>query len=298
MKLLEKIKASQDSTVKFIIQLDSGQIMELSYIDNDTNKDIICVPTQTSCSMGCRFCHITDIKDKLLCKNISGEDIANGVDLVVGELGLTKNSNKTLLISFMGSGEPLLNVDNVFDSMIDIRENYEDIYYDTVRFGMATCMPNNASTALSKLEQMVTDAGLDLKLHLSLHYTSDDKRKEWMPNSASIMYSVILLDSYRLRTGNQVEVHYAPIEGVNDSKQDKGELAAILCMFDLPVKFLFFNEKPNLEFHRSSMDKVKEFQTELDKYGVKSEYYIPPGLEIGASCGQFIKESYLKYNSK
>jgi hypothetical protein len=32
----------------------------------------------------------------------------------------------------------------------------------------------------------------------------------------------------------------------------------------------------------------------LDKDGISYEYYTPPGLDIGASCGQFAMEEYLK----
>jgi hypothetical protein len=33
-------------------------------------------------------------------------------------------------------------------------------------------------------------------------------------------------------------------------------------------------------------------------YGVQTELYTPPGIDVGASCGQFFKDDYLKYNSK
>ena len=60
------------------------------------------------------------------------------------------------------------------------------------------------------------------------------------------------------------------------------------------VKFLFFNEKESLDYHASNKDKLKVFKKYFDSYNIPHEYYIPPGLSIGASCGQFLMDYYVE----
>ena len=95
-----------------------------------------------------------------------------------------------------------------------------------------------------------------------------------------------------------LKIHYTLIEGVNDTEQDAILLSEFLKDRDIPVKFLFYNEKPTIEFHASSKEKLSVFKRYFYKYGIYHEYYVPPGLDVGASCGQFLMDYYLKYNLK
>lgn len=293
MKLLDKIKSQTDNTIKYIFQTTDNLIIEMAYINKNDGKDIICVPTQTSCKMKCKFCHITDVTDKLINRNLDYLEISNGVDLVYEDLQLSKNP-KILLISYMGCGEPLLNYQNVLLSMKDISDRY--IQLPLVRFAIATSIPAFAQVNFFKMTDEIHKNKLPVKIHLSLHYTMDYLRKEWMPNSLHIIPSLVALEYYKKLTNNSVEIHYTLIDGVNDTEQDVILLTELLKNRDIPVKFLFYNEKPTIEFHASSKDKLKIFKKYFDKYSIDFEYYIPPGLDIGASCGQFLMGYYLKYN--
>lgn len=296
MKLLDKVKSKTSNVTKYIFQIETGQIMEVSYINKSDGKDIICVPTQTSCVMQCKFCHITDIQDRLVCRNLSGNDIFDAVSYIVEENNL---NNNTLLVSYMGLGEPLLNVDHVINSMARIQAIFDySGRYDVVRFGLATSMPTYTSRAMDTLIGYVNIFSFDLKIHFSLHYTCHTQRKNWMPKAEMLELSIYKLREYANKTYNKVEVHYALIDGVNDTQEDAERLREMLTGTGFSVKFLFFNEKPTLDAHRSNREKMKIFTDLLDDVGIESEYYIPPGLDIGASCGQFIQDSYLKYNSK
>ena len=147
-----------------------------------------------------------------------------------------------------------------------------------------------------KLTDEIYRNNLLVKIHLSLHYTIDLMRKEWMPESLNIIPSLVALEYYKKLTNNSAEIHYTLIDGINDTEQDAILLNEFLKTRDIPVKFLFYNEKPTLDFHASSKDKLKIFKKYFDKNGIQSEYYIPPGLDVGASCGQFLIDYYLKYN--
>lgn len=288
MELVKIIKSNLDSTLKYIMRNDEGYVLEFSYINKDDGKDIICVPSQTMCSLGCKFCHTTDYISKIKTKNLSVLDISAGVDYVYTDLKL---GNRVLLVSFMGCGEPTLNNDSVIEAASFIFKHFNAPY---IRFAVATAIPTNSWLNFFQMTSDIKKEGLPVKLHLSLHYTMDLIRKDWMPNSLDIIPSLAAADFYKKITGNAVEIHYTLIEGINDTEQDAILLANFLKDRDFNVKFLFYNEKPTLEAHASNKSRLTIFKRYLDKYSIKSEYYIPPGLDIGASCGQFLMDYYLE----
>ena len=289
---LEKVKSRVDKTIKFIF-LSRGQVVEFSYINKDDGKDIICVPTQTACNLGCKFCFLSDYD--LEVRNLSPEEILIPIDYVVHDLELLtrRDCNKILLVSWMGCGEPLRNINNVIESCNLIRDEYKDDY-QIVRFGLASLIPK------IKLMQEFTEAvkihRLPLKFHLSLHSPDTKMRKEIMPSAGSIMESIILVEFFMHRTANSAEIHYAMIEGVNDREEDLTALIKALKGRNIPVKFLAYNEKPSVDFKEST--KVKHFRDALEAEGIATEFYNPPGADIGSSCGQFLMDYYEKYNKK
>lgn len=292
MRILEKIKSKIDNTEKFIIETFDKLIIEVSYINKNDGKNIICVPTQTSCKLKCKFCHITEITDNLVYRNLKDHEIAEAVGLVFNDLKL---QDVPLLISYMGCGEPLINHQNVVRSMIAIRAKYIT-FTPLVRFAIATSLPKHSEINFRVLAEDIKAFGLQVKIHLSLHYTSNELRKMWMPNASGIENSVELLHFFKEETKNSVEIHYALIDGVNDKEEDADKLVKLLKNKGIPVKFLFYNKNPNLDFIASSKEKLKIFESKFKENSIGMEYYIPPGLDVGASCGQFLMDYYIKYN--
>lgn len=292
MELLDKIKSSQDLTVKYIFKLEDGLIMETTYIDNLTVKDIICVSCQTMCAMGCTFCHLTDYIGILKLRNITSEEIITSVNFIYEDLKL-KDNNRTLLISYMGSGEPFLNLNFVIDSIIDLMGEYEHI-----KFGLATSLPKGQWEGIFKLAKVVKDHEIPLKLHLSLHYTNDIDRNKMMPNALDIKASIAALEFYKQITGNPVEIHYTMIKGVNDTNHDVWTLTDLLKHRSIPVKFLRFNSKESNTNQGAEEKTIYAFRELLFKSGIETEYYEPPGKDVGASCGQFLFDQYEIHNLK
>lgn len=291
MKIIHKEKSKSSNAIKFVFLSDDKLAMESTYINKNDGKDIICLPSQTACNMGCKFCHITDISNSIINRNITKDEIVEMVKLINNEI---KFESKTLLISFMGCGEPLLNYKHLIEACVNLSHLYKNI-----RFALATSMPKKYSHVIEDIATSVLSQGLDLKIHLSLHYTDNITKKEWMPTSCSVEESIFLLNQYKKLTGSKTEIHYTLIEGVNDTEKDINELCYLLK--DYPyhnVKFLHFNEKDNLDYHKSSIDTYNRFSKKLEECGITSEYYTPPALDIGGSCGQLLKEFYLKYNTK
>jgi 23S rRNA (adenine2503-C2)-methyltransferase len=284
LRLLKIARSNVDRTVKCVME-SQGQVVEFSFIDKDDGKDIICVPSQTSCRLGCKFCHLTGLD--IPVRNLTGAEILAGIEFVVGELGLGGGAKRCLLISFMGCGEPLNNLKGVMDACELIRKAYSG-QYGTVRFAVASLIPSLGQ--MTRFIDEVAARKLAVKFHWSLHSTSEFIRREMMPAASPIWESLRLVEQFMAETGNKAEIHYALIDGVNDTDTDIQMLVRHLQGRGIAVKFLAYNDKPGLEFQRSA--RLEVFQQRLGAAGIETEYYLPPGSDIGSSCGQFLTDYY------
>lgn len=290
MKLHRKIKSNIDDSIKYILFTETDSlVVEATFIDKHDGKNIICLPTQTSCCMKCKFCHVTDISEKVILRNLTLEEIISIVNYIFDDLKLSRE--KMLLISFMGCGEPLLNVENLISGMTSLTKQYQKI-----RFAIATSMPMNIDKNFNYLLNGITENKLNVKVHLSLHYTNDSDRREWMPKSETIEKSLENIKLYKEQTSNNVEIHYTLISGVNDRKQDVDFLIEEFKESGICIKFIRYNSKDTVESEETPIDKAEEIMSVLNQNGIQTEYYIPPARDIGGSCGQILTQEYLEHN--
>lgn len=280
IKFTKKVASIEDATIKYIFDVN-GQMVEYSYIDNGSNKDIICVPCQTMCNMKCTFCHLTDHIGQIPTRNLHNLEITEGIEYIIDDLKL---GGRTLLISYMGSGEPLANIDNIIDSMVMLNRHYPNI-----RFGLATMLPKKYSHEFHKLMYEVIKYNLNVKVHLSMHFVDDEQRKEWMPSALELEPSLLMLKLYRSMTGNPIEVHYTIMKDVNDKYYHIGALAPLIDD-KTTIKFMMFSEKESLDAVKSDEKELESHMSWLRSEGKIVEYYKPPGNDIGSSCGQFLFE--------
>lgn len=287
MKLIESIKSKYEDVYKLVY--DDTDILEVSYIRKNDGKDILCVPVQTSCNLGCSFCFLTGMGIKT--KNVSSERILN---LVEASLEFQKPGNDTLLLSFMGAGEPILNIPGVIQTALDIKNNKKYKYiqdsYKNIRFAVSTILSSRVK--FNTFKNAVIKYNLPIKLHWSLHSLDTVERKSLMPAASSIIDSLNMVNEYINETGNQAEIHYTLMHEVNDRQIDLDRFSK-LPLTKATVKLLKFAEKAS-EPTLLGSKRTDWFRSELEKQGYNVEVYSPPGSDIGSSCGQFILDQYTK----
>lgn len=281
MQLIDKVSSKVEDVQKFVFQ-EQKNALEVSYIRKGDGKDILCVPTQTSCNMGCTFCHLTPLNIKAI--NLEPEQIAS---LVQHSLELQPPANDTLLISFMGAGEPLMNVPGLIGSALEIKNKVQE--YQNIRFAVSTIIPGKKP--FYHFTREVVKYNLNFKLHWSLHFTNSEKRKSLMPSALNLKEGSELVKQYLQETGNQVEIHYTLIDGVNDRNEDVSNLEALLDK-RMTIKLLKFapHQQETMEGSRNTL----VFQQKLEQAGFKTEAYSPPGNDIGSACGMFTLDQYVK----
>ena len=304
IKKLGTFKDYTDGTLKSVYDIGNNKIIEMSLLFNKEDKDVICVPTHHFCNLGCKMCHLTN-------NSLNKQMIPINIDDFISCLlqTLTKDhkritNKKKLLISFMGVGEPLLNlnlIENVYknEEMIKQKLGYNDIGY-----AIASMMPNNN---ILKLKELVINLNIPLKVHFSMHTPIDKDRYNLIPSThVSVEEALTYLQEYRnsLQNNKQImskyiklhttndptEIHYTLIKDINDTKKELTKLCELLSIYNIPIKFIRFNPINNLK--RS--DKEDEWVSVIAKNNpnLRIKVYSPPGREVGSSCGEFTKHYY------
>jgi len=282
MHILDAVVSAESPTVKLVF-LDEETVLEVTYLNKGDGKDILVVPTQSSCQLGCQFCHLTGLNVPV--KNLTADAIVKMVQMSSEELKLNESGNPTLLISYMGAGEPLMNVGEMVTSAEEIAKTGT---HETIRFGVATLIPGEKP--FREFTRRVKESGLNFKLHWSLHSVDELERRVLMPAALGLTKSAELVAEYARETGCATEIHYTLMADVNDRPQDVAYLSELVKDKGVNIKLLRFSPRKELDVRES--ERVSIFQAMLSLEGFKSEVYSPPGRDIGSSCGQFRLDRY------
>ncbi|MBQ2910526.1 MAG: radical SAM protein [Bacilli bacterium] len=300
-KKIGVFKDFTDGTIKCVYENNTKKVIEISLLFNKEDKNVVCAPTHHFCNMGCKMCHLTNKGLNKKMNPITQEDF---MAVLLDALSYFNNSKKKLIISFMGVGEPLLNIDLIKDIYLNEKQIKEKYNYSEIGYAVSTMMPNRN---VDRLIQLVNLYNIPLKLHFSLHTPDDKKRYDLIPNTkVSIDEAMQLLESYRSEvmknkkimkkyeklhsTNDPVEIHYTLIKNVNDSDDLLNKLIKIEKKYQICIKFIRFNPINELERSSSEEKWIETLSKEIPNLRVKS--YSPPGREVGSSCGEFTKHYY------
>jgi 23S rRNA (adenine2503-C2)-methyltransferase len=260
LNILTRVDSTIDDVTKYVIEDDTFGKNEVSII-RKSDKIIFCVPTQTNCKMGRTFCHLTGTTRK--AKNLTAEWIDSVVDCLV-EAEQIHLYPVDLLISFMGVGEPLLNVSNLMGVVEILHDKYPDI-----RFGVSTMTPN--IRAINKLtDWLLANPDYRVKVHLSVHGIFN--RDSIVKTPVSIEMAIKHLQTYHKLTDQPIEYHYTLVDGVNDSVDELKAFNSLIEHDGATVKFLTLSETNGCKATKLTEE---EITITFPKNIV--EFYDPPG---------------------
>lgn len=295
-----------DNSIKNVFENENGEVIEITLLQNRAERDVVCVPTHYFCTLGCKFCHLTNFFSTKTMKKISVDEfnealvrtlcIENGSELI------RRTYKKDILISFMGVGEPLCNIDLIRD--VFLTDITKKLGFKNVSYACATMCPK--LELLEDLFKVVEEYNIPLKIHFSLHTPNDEERRKIIPSSTANVidicnalrkYSIFIERSPEIlenfekfhKNLSGVEIHYTLINGVNDSLDNLDTICRILILYGFVIKFIDFNEVGDMAKSRL----VDVWKKELSVFGSKVKYYCPPGRNIGSSCGQFTRHYFI-----
>ena len=272
---------SEDGTCKWVIRVTSGSCVETVYIP-DGKRGTLCVSSQAGCSLDCSFCSTG--------KQGFNSDLT--VAEIIGQVWVAarhfnnvpaKKERSITNVVMMGMGEPLMNFDNVVDSM--------NLMMDDLGYGLSkrrvTLSTSGVVPALRKLGEVT-----DVSLAVSLHAPNDELRNVLVPINRKYPLAELLdaIDFYMsgLPDKRVVTIEYTLLAGVNDQPEQAEELTRLLKKVPCKINLIPFNPFPHSGYERPSNNAVRRFQESLQEAGFNVTVRRTRGDDIDAACGQLV----------
>ena len=273
---IRKKLVSKDGTAKYIIEFHDGEIVECVLMKYKYGYTI-CLSTQVGCRMGCKFCASTL---NGLKRNLSAGEIIGQALVVNRDLGGNSKDRKITNIVLMGSGEPLDNFDNVC-KFIDLVSSSRGLNVSQRNISLSTC-------GLVDKIFMLAEKNYNITLTISLHSTTDEKRRDIMPiaNRYSIKEIVDACKDYFNKTGRRIYFEYTLIKEVNDSDEDVERLAKLLRGFNCHVNIIPLNSVKERNLMGTSRLFAYKFAENLNAKKVSATVRRTMGEDIEGACGQ------------
>lgn len=264
-----KVEDSEDGTRKWIIQVEGGSCIETVYIP-DRRRGTLCISSQVGCSLDCSFCATGK---QGFDKNLDSSEI-------IGQLYIANQSGVNVSeIVMMGMGEPLMNFDNVVDSMNLMMDVYNiskhDVWLSTV----------GIIPALDKLADVT-----NVSLAISIHAVNDKLRNELVPinKKYNVRDFVKSAKNYieKMNDGRKVKVEYTLIDQTNDKLEHAYELVELLRDLPCTINLIPMNPIVGSDYKRVTNKALLDFTSILRNEGYEVTIRKQRGDGVAAACGQ------------
>ena len=266
-----------DGTRKYIHRLNDGNVIETVLLKYDYGNTV-CISSQAGCRMGCRFCASTIDG---LARNLTAGEMAGQVYSVEDDI-----KERVSHIVVMGSGEPLDNFEN-FTDFIELITDEHGANISGRNITASTC------GIVPKMIELA-DRKYAITLALSLHATTDEKRKQIMPiaNKYSLEQVLDACRYYFDKTGRRITFEYSLIEGVNDGAEDAEGLIRIARSVNSHINLIPVNPIKERTYRATSRNAALALKNKLEKNNINVTIRREMGRDISASCGQ-LRRSFI-----
>ena len=274
LEVVQVQESKIDGTRKYLFGLSDGNVVESVWMKYKHGNSV-CISSQVGCRMGCRFCAST--LDGLE-RNLTPAEM---LDQIYSIQKLTGERVSNVVV--MGTGEPMDNYENLL-TFIGMLTDGNGLNISQRNVTVSTCgiVPRMRQLAERKLQ---------ITLALSLHATTDEKRRKLMPiaNRYSIAELMEACAYYFEQTGRRITFEYSLVGGVNDTDEDAAELTALARPLCCHVNLIPVNPIKERDFVQPSRDRVLDFKNKLEKNGINVTIRREMGRDIDGACGQLRK---------
>ncbi len=260
---------AKDGTVKYLLQLSDGQIIETVGIP--TPKRLTgCVSSQVGCPMACDFCATGKGG---FTRNLARHEIVDQV-LTVREDFQQRCSN----VVFMGMGEPLLNTEAVVGAVKSLNQD----------LGIGARSLTISTVGIPGRIRQLAEHQLQVTLAVSLHASNQQLREQLIPSAKHYPLKALLDEcrDYVHLTSRRVTFEYILLGGLNDSQENAVELAKNLRGFQSHVNLIPYNPISEVDYQRPSYRRIQAFVEALKQQHIAVSVRHSRGLDKDAACGQ------------
>lgn len=183
-------------------------------------------------------------------------------------------------VSFMGQGEPLMNLYEIYSFATWILGKY-----NSPVIGISTVGMPKGLLQLGKVYKIP-----NLKVQVSLHSAIQAKRDYLMPISRIISLKELRFSLLRFnndRPDTTLCLNYLLLDGINDGFEDANALVEFLRGIQCNVKLSYYNPVVTKTKFKPSKDRrFIEFAYMLASEGIACKIFRSIGSDISTGCGQ------------
>ncbi len=277
LELFERHDSKLDGASKLVFQTVDNHLIESVLLRPKTGRISLCISTQVGCACSCGFCATAKMG---FIRNLTAEEILDQVVLAGRIVALEGRSIRNVV--FMGMGEPLLNQENLFQSLEFLR---------------AVPFFNYAGSRL-----MVSTVGIpaemerfsarfpDVQLALSLHSARQEVREKLMPKAREYTLDSLRESLVEASRNGKVMIEYLMLAGVNDGDVDFQALENYLRDIPVHINIIPFNEYAGCNLRGTPRAEMNAFADRLKAAGFYTTLRYSLGTDIAAACGQLVQQ--------
>jgi 23S rRNA (adenine2503-C2)-methyltransferase len=266
---------SRDGTVKALFHTHEGRPVEAVMMRYQDGRRSICVSSQSGCPLTCTFCATGTMA---FGRNLTASEILD-------QALFFKRFEDINHCVFMGMGEPMMNLENVFEAC----EKLPDVGITNRRTTVSTVGWLPGIKEFNKFDRPV-------RLALSMHAADPALRSKIMPVNDRWPIEDVLAEcrKHHAETNRKVYIEYVMLAGVNDHTKHAEQLAAALVPHNaFKVNLIPYNPT-GTGYDGSGRTTIGKFRDTLQGAGVVATIRLTRGQDIAAACGQLAADSAQK----
>jgi len=284
IELVRLFYSNDKQTVKALFRTYSGDLFESVLMRYEDGRNSACVSSMIGCPLNCSFCATGKMG---FTANLDEFEISDQV--IFWANFLKKEKEKITNVVYMGMGEPLLNLDNVLNSI--------KIITDKNYFGLGQKHITVSTAGIVKRIDQLTLSDFNGNLAISLHSPFQKIREEIMPIAKLNKLSDLMDSVYRFEESKKTRItlEYILINGINMNESDANKLADITKGHNFLVNLIPYNKVAGCDYKRPSNNQVFKFYRLLKSLKINVTLRLGMGYDNNSSCGQLTTINYDKF---
>jgi 23S rRNA (adenine2503-C2)-methyltransferase len=264
-------------TRKWLYRAPDGAAIE-AVLMGYPRRATLCISSQAGCALGCTFCATGQFGFERHLE--PGEIVAQVAyaQAFLRQIGMPGSPDHLTNVVFMGMGEPLANYERVREA---IRRMIEVM-------GLSARSLTVSTVGIVPGILRLAAEPWPVSLAISLHAADDELRTTLVPINKRYPLKDLeaaAAEYFRMKR-RRLSIEWAMIDGVNDTSEQVGKLAAIATRLRAHVNLIALNPTPLTDEKASHPTRVKSFADELRRRGINVTIRDTRGRDIDAACGQ------------
>lgn len=288
---MQVLQSRTDLSANFVEQSLEG-FLESRYVRRNDKYFVCYLSSHNGCNRGCRMCHLTATRQTMFVPATLADYLEQAKRVFAHYRDAVQAGEQKpaqyMHYAFMARGEPLSNPHLYGGLLRELGELAVD--HDLpAKFCVSTIMPRTFGDT-----PLIQRFGyLQPTIYWSLYSVNEAFREKWLPGAMGVTDAFYRLTEYQDHTKKLVKIHFAFIEGENDSEAEIASLCRMLETWKLhcEVNIVRYNPASPEQGRESSEAVIQARAVQLSQCPQVRAVKIVPrvGFDVKASCGMFVQ---------